>query len=147
MKNILSILLISVLLIGCSENRVLTDELTNKGTEVSPLMYYEGKLFSGIGFDVYPNGQLYREANFKNGKADGSQKIWFENGQLYKGFYIKEGELDGLYKEYNYEGKLYRQKNYKDGKEEGLWEKYYDNGQLKVEGTIKDGKEEGLWIE
>ena len=58
MKNILSILLISVLLIGCSENRVLYDDLTNKGTEVSPIMYIEGKLFSGIGFEVHPNGQL-----------------------------------------------------------------------------------------
>ena len=147
MKNILLILLMSVLLVGCSENRVLYDDLTNKGTKDSPTMYIEGKLFSGVGFDVYPNGQLKFEYNFKNGKANGPQKIWFESGQLYREFNTKDGEMDGLSSEYNYEGKFYRQKTYKKGELNGLWAKYYNNGQLKVKGTIKDGKEVGLWQE
>ena len=54
MKNILSIVLVSIILMGCSEKRVLVDELTNKGSEDSPLMYYEGDLYDGVGFDVYP---------------------------------------------------------------------------------------------
>ena len=58
MKNILSILLVSIILMGCSEKRVLVDELTNKGSEDSPLMYYEDGLFTGVGFDIYPDGQL-----------------------------------------------------------------------------------------
>ena len=46
--------------------RVILDQLTNKGTEKSPLMYYESGLFNGVGFDVYPNGQLKYECNFIN---------------------------------------------------------------------------------
>jgi len=80
MKNILSILLVSVILFGCSENRVLLDELTNKRTEKSELMYYEGVLFNGIGFDIYENGQLELEWNYKDGKMDGLQKEWYKNG-------------------------------------------------------------------
>ena len=67
MKKILSILLVSILLIGCSENRVLIDELTNKGTEDSPIMYSEKGLFNGIGFDVFSDNQLKLERSFKNG--------------------------------------------------------------------------------
>ena len=61
MKNILSILLVSMILFGCGENRVLIDELTNKGNYNTPLMYFEGGLFNGIGFDVYPSGKLKEE--------------------------------------------------------------------------------------
>jgi antitoxin component YwqK of YwqJK toxin-antitoxin module len=38
-------------------------------------MYYEGVLFNGIGFDVYKNGQLKGEVNYKNGKRDGLYKV------------------------------------------------------------------------
>ena len=68
MKKLLSILLLSVVLIGCSEERVLMDNLTDKGTEDNPTMYFEGALFNGVGFDVYPNGQVRYEANYKDGQ-------------------------------------------------------------------------------
>jgi antitoxin component YwqK of YwqJK toxin-antitoxin module len=76
MKKLLSVLLVSILLIGCSENRVLIDELTKKGKSRDILMYYEGVLFNGIGFNIYSNGQLGYEGNFKDGKTDGLWKGW-----------------------------------------------------------------------
>jgi len=44
MKKILLILL-CVPLIGLGQNRYHIDELTNKGNNISPLMFYEGSLF------------------------------------------------------------------------------------------------------
>ena len=41
-----------IILFGCSEKRILVDELINKGTKESLIMYYEGCVFNGIGFDV-----------------------------------------------------------------------------------------------
>ena len=93
MKNILSILLISVLFIGCSENRVDVYELTNKGSKLFPLMYYQGKLFNGIGLDLHPNGQLSREGKYKDGKVEGLFKYFFENGRLMIESNWKDGEL------------------------------------------------------
>ena len=81
MKKLLSILVVSVLLIGCSENRVLIDELTNKGTKESPLMYSEKGLFNGIGFDVNEDGQLEYEENYIDGKKI-MESSWYVNGQL-----------------------------------------------------------------
>jgi antitoxin component YwqK of YwqJK toxin-antitoxin module len=81
MKKLLSILLLSFVLIDCSEERVLMDDLTNKGTVESPIMYFEGALFNGVGFNVYSNGQLKEEGNWKDGELDGLVKTWYENGQ------------------------------------------------------------------
>ena len=151
MKKILSILLVSVLLIGCSKDRVLIDELTNKGTEESPIMYSEKGLFNGIGFDVYKDGQLKFENNYTDGKKDGSFKEWYENGQLsYEGNW-KDGNKDGLWKKWYENGLLVKKEvNYKDGNIDGLWKEWYKNGQLSYEGNYKDGWEDGLqknWFE
>ena len=121
MKKLLSILSICLVFISCSPDRVLNDELTNKGTEESPIMYYEGALFNGVGFDVYEDGQLKYEANFKDGKWDGLYQQWYENGQL------------------EYEG------NWKNGEYDGLHQEWYENGQLQIEANYKDGELDGLY--
>ena len=82
MKKVLSILLVSVLLIGCSEKRVLEDLLINKGNDTESLMYYKNELFNGISFTVYENGQLKSEYNYKDGLKDGFSTRWYENGVL-----------------------------------------------------------------
>ena len=120
MKNLLSIILVSIILMGCGdyrpENGVLYDELTNKGSEDSPLMYSADGLYTGVGFDVYPDGQLKEEGAFKDGSKDGLWKVWYENGQL------------------KFEG------NYKDDKEDGLWRWGHEDGQIQAEQNWKDGK-------
>ena len=75
MKNILSILLVSIILMGCSEKDVRKDGL-NRGW--------------------YGNGQLKWEGNFKDGKEDDLYKRWYANGQLYWEGNYKDGERDGL---------------------------------------------------
>ena len=40
---------------------MLLDQLTNKGSEKSELMYYESRLFNGIGCDVFSDGSVKRE--------------------------------------------------------------------------------------
>ena len=137
MKNILSVLIVSLLLVGCSENRVLIDDLTNKGTEDSPIMYIKEELFNGIGFDIYSDGQLKLETNFKNGVFDGPHKVWYEDGELQcKGNY-KEGKKDGLWKEKAENCKI--EENYIDGKLEAS-RTFYFNGQLRSKANYIDGK-------
>ena len=128
MKKLLSLLLLSVVLIGCSEERVLNDELTNKGTEESQIMYYEGALFNGVGFDVYSDGQLKAEGNFKDGELDGLNKGWDEDGQLRKESNWKDGELDGLIKSWYEDGQLEEEGNFKDGELDG-YKSWDENGQ------------------
>ena len=123
MKKLLSILLLSISLIGCSklsksfynginklasvvtlEERVLYDELTDKGTEGKPIMYFEGALFNGVCFGVYADGQLEFEHRFKDGKEDGIYKYYDRNGQLRFEANYKDGERDGLSKSWDENG-------------------------------------------
>ena len=163
MKKLLSILLLSISLIGCSklsksfynginklasvvtlEERVLYDELTNKGTGEKPIMYFEGALFNGVGFGVNPDGQLIFESRFKNGVLDGLEKLWYENGQLQLASNYKDGEYDGLVKSWYDNGQLWHEANYKDGERIGLYKLWHSNGQLEWEENYKDGKKDGL---
>ena len=140
MKKLLSILLVSIILFGCGEDRVLSDELTDKGRRGVELMYYESKLFNGIGYDVYSNGKLKSEVNYKDGKRDGLYKGWYVNDQLSYEMNFNNGTIDGLYREWYENGQLKFYGQSKDGEEDGIW-KYYDkNGKLD-ERNYKDGEE------
>jgi len=91
---------------------VLYDDLSNKGTEDNPTMYFDGKPFTGVAFDVYINGELMYETSFKDGKIDGWQKAWSENNQLIYDGYIKDGLPIGLCRKWNEDGQLLSELNY-----------------------------------
>jgi len=143
MKQFL-ILSISVILIGCSENRLIYDELTNKGTEDFPIMYYEGELFNGVALSNYSSskgGQLEMEHHYKDGKKDGWCKRYYQKSQLrWEGNY-KAGVL-GNRKSYFKNGKI---KQEIEVISEGEYNKkiYHLNGQMRSDGNYKEGK--GKW--
>tara|TARA_B100000242_G_C43043626_1_gene486993 strand:+ start:1555 stop:1932 length:378 start_codon:yes stop_codon:yes gene_type:complete len=116
MKNILSILLLSVLFIGCSKEKVLMDNLINKGNNYSPKMYYEGELFNGIGFDIHYNDQIRFESNFKNGKREGLTRYWYSTGELECEVYYKNNEKDGFSKHWDKDGELTLEREYSNGR-------------------------------
>ena len=128
-----------------TENRVLVDELINKGSEYSPLMYSADGLYTGVGFDVYPDGQLKEEGAFKDGSKDGLWKVWYENGQLKEEGAWKDGRHYGLFRNWYENGQLKWEDNYKDGNFDGLSKVWYENGQLKYELNYKDDELDGLW--
>ena len=89
----------------------------------------------------HKNGQLSVTGNYKNGKLEGLEEIFF-NDESQSGwtFYWNNGKLDELWGFYGSEvdwdccrSKPYKFKdkgNYIDGKVEGLWERFYDTGHL-----------------
>jgi antitoxin component YwqK of YwqJK toxin-antitoxin module len=83
---------------------VLYYELTNKGTDESPTMYFEGALYNGVGFDVYLNGQLELEVHFKDGETNGLFQRWDPDGQLKQEVNYKDGNIDGLIKNWDENG-------------------------------------------
>jgi antitoxin component YwqK of YwqJK toxin-antitoxin module len=141
MNKVLSVLLVSVILIGCSEDRVLYNDLTEKGTKESPIMYYKGSLFSGVGF-----GKNGFEQYFEDGKQHGYLKIYYENGQLNIHQIYKDNKLNGLSLLYYKNGQLEQEGNFDNGTRIGLWKWYTKNGQLEYEGNYKDGVRNGVWI-
>ena len=145
MKNILSILLISVLFIGCSENRVLIDDLTLKKiydeddiyNTYARVAYYEGKLFTGLAFDICRNGKIKEEINYFKGRKDGMHTKWFcgsDRLEFEKEF--KNGLRHGLWKVYSPAGDWPSyEKYYEMGHPTGLY-KHWDeeSGNITWEG-------------
>ena len=126
--------------------RVLLDYLTNTGPNLrgSPIMHYQGTLFTGIGYKFFPNGssQLNEEFIFKDGKYDGIWKEWHGNGQLKQERYYLYGKQNGKETKWLENGQLRNEGNYKDDKKDGLFKRYHKNGQLMREDTFRNGKRE-----
>jgi antitoxin component YwqK of YwqJK toxin-antitoxin module len=72
--------------------------------------------YTGKVFGFHENGQKGLEKNYKDGKWDGLNTIWYPNGQKMS------------------------ERNLKDDKEDGLWIAWHSNGQKKKEETFKDGE-------
>ena len=144
MKNLLSILLVSIILMGCSEKRLLKDDLEDiKGDyfseEIAITKYDRDELtiyrFKKIGNKLirskyelyYNNGQQKVERNYKDGEKVDVPSNWLEM-------------KDGLYKDWYENGQLASEGNYKDGKKDGLQSWRRINGQIEIEENYKDGK-------
>jgi antitoxin component YwqK of YwqJK toxin-antitoxin module len=137
MKKLLSILSICLVVVSCSPDRVLYDELTQKG-EIS---YFEGKPFTGVSFNVYDDGQRKEELTYKDGWLDGLAQGWYENGQMEHEYNYRDGKQDGLQKSWYENGQLSYEGTYKLWEKNGVWKSWSENGQLRYKETYKDGKQ------
>jgi len=104
----------------CPENCINLLSLSS----VDEITSYNGKLFSGVGYELWRPNQLRAELNFKNGLLHGSFKMYHENGQLYLERTLKDGLLNGTNYEYTESGQLKYESDYKDGFLDG-WDKEY----------------------
>ena len=147
MKQLIYFLLPTLMIVGCSSNNnLLIDELSNKGTTDNPLMYFEGELYTGSAYEVGHDGITKYECEFKNGLLDGSYKEYFWDphfaeihGVLYEERPYIEGKLNGVVKTYFADGTLWMEKTYRDGVKHGAARWYNGDGTLEEEREYKDG--------
>ena len=87
MKKLL-ILLISINIVSCSTTRINYDELVKEDDNI---MYYQGKPFTGIVFDMWNEKQVKNEANFVNGKLESKVTSYYKSGNIYsEGNYVSD---------------------------------------------------------
>jgi antitoxin component YwqK of YwqJK toxin-antitoxin module len=89
-------------------------------------------------------GKKYFEYNFKNGKENGIQKMWYRNGKLAEDENYINGEKNGIQKYYNEDGRLIIEENYKNNKKDGTQKYYNDIGILVDEYNYKNGKKHAI---
>lgn len=122
MKNLIYLFL-TIFLFSCSEKRVTFDDLSKTGG----YFYFEGKKFTGVGFEMYDSKQVKHEIQYKEGEKDGEEKFYSENGDLTLLRTYKKDEYDGPFESYYeiYNGSkvdsvvLESKGNYKNGKLDG----------------------------
>jgi hypothetical protein len=93
-------------------------KLQFRGKEGEELAYApnQQKPYTGWKKWIHDNGHLVGLSQFKNGKLDGLEALWYSNGQ-------KKGEV-----------------TFWNDKKDGLQTWWYENGQKKEEVTYRDGK-------
>ena len=143
MKKILSILLVSMILFGCSneQTKIHLTDLTYK----NDTYYYKDKIFNGIGYD--DRGGSKTEQIIKQGKVVNVKQWRDDNGNpLQDCSYSLDGNYDGICKEWWIEsGKLQTEKNWKYGNPIYIKE-WYENGEIKSETYfLEDKKGENLF--
>ena len=97
MKKILLLLLL--ILIGCSKNGVYETYYDDSNQLYSVETYKNGQL-DGPYQSFYDNGILKEDSNYKNGKLHGSYKLYYSNGIKQTIANYKNGKLDGVHKSY-----------------------------------------------
>ena len=92
----------------------------------------------------FSNGNLEYEAEFVNGKLDGTSKVWLEDGTLFSDSQYSNNQPHGAWKKFHPNGKLMFAVNYEYGQKHGYEKWYYENGTIKSEqdydyGNAKSG--------
>ena len=87
----------------------------------------------------FSNGNLEYEAEFVNGKLDGTSKVWLEDGTLYSVSQYSNDQPHGTWKKFHPNGKLMFELNYEYGQKHGHEKWYYENGNIKSEQEFEYG--------
>lgn len=69
----------------------------NQLMENGIITYSNGKAFSGIAFERYPNGRLLRVMDLKDGKKHGILLLWYPDGAAQMSANYREGILHGRF--------------------------------------------------
>ena len=105
----------------------------NPGNEPNPSIQKE------VERSYFSNGNLEYEAEFVNGKLDGTGKVWLEDGTLFSVSQYSNDHPHGNWKKFHPNGKLMFAVNYEYGEKHGTEKWYYENGQVKSEQEFEYG--------
>jgi antitoxin component YwqK of YwqJK toxin-antitoxin module len=116
----------------------LDGKLRTKGAMV-------GKNRVGKWVYFFPNGALFSEELYIDGKLEGELKNYYKNGKTLEITQFSNGMKNGFSKKYSDQGILIEEVIYLNDVLNGEGKYFELNGDLKEEGVYKDGKRAGTW--
>ena len=106
------------------------------------IVYVEGEKtpYTGVieGYDA--QGKLEGKANYKDGKMNGSSKLYYPSGKLQSEATFKNDVQIGVQKDYYENGKLKAEVPYKNGQVDGTAKAYDENGKVIEQVIFKNGQ-------
>lgn len=145
MKKLLLILLL-IPLLSLAQEKVLVDNLINKGTADVPLMYYLNHLFSGVSFDVYIDGSISNETDYYLGRRHGVSNDYYQEGNLKNTIVFENNFANGIEKKLNKSKQVIFIQTWVNGTIHGLAKSYFDSGIVKNQGfLIEGGLRQDVW--
>lgn len=102
------------------------------GTELADTLKNDAS-FTGVYKSFHPDGYLYSEVSYKDGKKDGISKRFYSDGKVHSIIEYKEGKKVGFSKWLYTSGEDYRLTPYTNGKIDGIQKKLYRDGTTQAE--------------
>lgn len=142
--------------ITTSKHPIIIKEFSST-SDSSKVSYYnlDGKLRTKgtmidknrIGKWVYffPNGAIFSEEFYNNGKLEGKLKNYYKNGNILEITEYANGMKNGVSKKFSDQEVLIEKVNYKNDILHGKGMYFELNGDLKEEGNYSEGKRIGKW--
>lgn len=96
--------------------------------------------------NLYDNGELKSEGNFKNNRQVGEWKFFFSGGIPEQIGNFSNGYFDGEWKWFYKSGKPLRVEEYVRGKREGKFLEFSEQGDTVTNGHYLDGEMDGNWV-
>lgn len=90
--------------------------------------YKQGKL-EGLQTIYFPSGKIAEETTYKDGQREGIYKIYTENGFVIEESTFKNNQYDGLAIFRDASGKIVSKGNFMKNEKKGVWE-FYEDGKL-----------------
>ena len=107
------------------------------------IVYVEGEKtpYTGVieGYDA--QGKLEGKANYKDGKMNGSSKLYYPSGKLQSEATFKDNVQVGVQKDYYENGKVKYELPYKNGQMDGVAKAYDESGKVIQQATFKNGEQ------
>ncbi|NVK66848.1 MAG: toxin-antitoxin system YwqK family antitoxin [Flavobacteriales bacterium] len=120
----------------------LREEFYANGNPRAIINYRNGR-YDGVQVLYWENGLVKDESIWENGIAVGKRTLYYDNGKIDEEYFYKKGKISGLYRNYRRDGTLFFTGQMKKGVRHGKWELYNENGKLyRIEyykrGAIRD---------
>lgn len=134
-------------------------------------VYTKEKIDNGKNYSWYPNGKIFSEGEYNNGKLDGMYRQYYIDGSrkfefnfsndIMNGICIyyyennnikyirnyKDGKLHGQYFRFNNDGSLDKMCKFNNDVIDGIYKEFYPNNKLKLKCNYKNGIYDGDYIE
>jgi antitoxin component YwqK of YwqJK toxin-antitoxin module len=128
-------------------NEISFDQLTDSiGIDLShsdiyePIVFYKGKPLNGTCFERIKDGTITHQAEYKQGRLNGSRKYFDSDGKLWMEENYLKGKLHGA-KTIYYDGtnQIWESWLYKNGEVNGEFISYTEHGTIKCKATFFHG--------
>jgi len=97
--------------------------------------------------DLYPDGKIKAEGDYKDGLQVGEWKFYYPDGKLEQdGKFTSKGKYHGTWKWYYESGQLMREEEFDNGLKDGMHTEYDENGKIIEEGEYIKDQEDGSWV-
>lgn len=73
---------------------------------------YNGESFTGVAYELFPDGSLRCEVEFRHGIEEGVWRKWYQNGKLAQEAVLERGVWHGRCREWQTNGQLALDGNY-----------------------------------